>query len=293
MSVRRAISSTLVLLLIYSWSVAAQRGAERQCKITTPLKAIPGLPEASGVAVSRSTPRRLFTMNDSFMPEVTILGLDGSPQGKVTVKGAEVTDWEDVTTATCPDGPCLYVSDVGDNNAVRRTISIYRMPEPKPGDREVTATRFDAVFPDGPKDAEAVFAGPDGRLYLLTKEPRGAALYGFPAQLTPGRPNRLEPIAMLTHGAGRDAFARITDAESSEDGRTVAVRSNDTLFIVPATSLLAGRLADAAVFSLRHLGEPQGEGVALGPDGEVFVTGEGGPKRGVGGFARLSCVASR
>jgi hypothetical protein len=85
----------------------------------------------------------------------------------------------------------------------------------------------------------------------------------------------------------------ITDAETSLDGRTVAVRTNDAVFFVPTASLVAGRMTEATTFSLRRLGEPKGEGVALGTNGEVFLIGEGGGGRqATGTFARLTCMAT-
>jgi hypothetical protein len=289
----RAGSLALVLLLAYAPLVAAQRGAaEPQCAIVTPLRGVPGLREGSGLALSRRAPRRLFAINDSGAPEIHVLNLDGTPRGRVSVTGAAVTDWEDLTSATCPDGPCLYISDIGDNNSVRTSISLYRIPEPRDGERQASAVRVDAVYPDGAHNAEAVFTGADGRLFLLTKEARGAALYAFPRRLAPGVRNRLERLAALDVGEGRTRLARVTDAETSADGRTVAVRTNDALFLVPAGALLVGRLSEAVAVSLRQLGEPQGEGVALGPDGDVFLIGEGGGRGASGTFARLACVAA-
>ncbi len=274
-----------------SGPVLAQDAPERQCQVVTPLTAIPGLREGSGLARGRRSPTRLFTVNDSGQPEIVVLDLDGTIRTRVRVTGASVTDWEDLTMGGCPEGTCLYVSDIGDNNARRSVITLYRMAEPAAGDREVTAVRLDAVYADGPRDAEAIFTGPGGRLYLLTKEPRATGLYAFPARLTPGTPHRLERIATIDFGTGRGRFARITDAESSADGTRVAVRTNDTLFIVPTSSLIAGRMSDATVFSLRALGEPQGEGVALGTGNQVFVVGEGGGGRRTNGtFAMLSCA---
>ncbi|MEQ1760985.1 MAG: hypothetical protein ABL986_21985 [Vicinamibacterales bacterium] len=290
MSFVRAGSLILGALLFPSPTLAQRGTAAPQCAVVTPLKAVPGLYEGSGLALSRGLPRRLFTMNDSGAAEVLVLNTDGAPRGKVLVSGADVNDWEDVTTGPCAGGSCLYIADIGDNLSVRTRITIYQMPEPADGATRATAVRFDVEYPDGPHDAEAVFAGPDGRLYLLTKEPRGSALYALPNRLTPASVNRLERLAVLDFGTGRGRFARVTDAESSADGRTVAVRTNDTLFVLPTTALLAGRLAEASIYSLRQLGEPKGEGVAPAVDGEVFVLGEGGGRRATGTFAALKCA---
>jgi hypothetical protein len=45
-----------------------------------------------------------------------------------------VTDWEDVAAGPCPGGRCLYVADIGDNTASRPSVTVYRVPEPRPGE---------------------------------------------------------------------------------------------------------------------------------------------------------------
>ncbi len=280
--------SVLVLAVLAATSLDAQRRGNSPCETLVALTGVPGLREGSALARGRLAPR-FFTFNDSGAPELVVLDERGTALGRVVVRGATVEDWEDVTSAQCASGPCLFISDVGDNQHVRPSIVLYQVPEPRDGQQEVLAQRFEVAYPDGPQDAEAVFAGPDGRLYLLTKQARGAGLYALPRTMASDRLNRLQHVRSLSSGTGRDAFARITDAESTPDGRQVAVRSNDTLFVIATEDLLAGRLAGSAVFSLRSLNEPQGEGVAFGANGDVFLLGESGGRRDAGTFARIAC----
>ncbi len=271
---------------------AAQRSSGAPCEVRTPLRAVPGLYEGSGLALSRRPPARLFAINDSDAPQLVVLDLAGSPRGTIPVRGADVTDWEDLTTGPCAGGDCLYVSDVGDNDLARTFITVFRMREPAEGDRDAQAERIEARYPDGPHDAEAVFAGPAGRLYIMTKDTRGARIYAFPEQLRAGAGgrNRLTFVTSVDAPRRRDSVSRVTDAESTADGRRVAVRTNDELFVLPTVALLAGRWAEATRFSVQRLGEPQGEGVALGVAGDVFLLGEGG-RRSAGTFARLTCAS--
>lgn len=254
---------------------------------------LPMLPEASGLALARQGTPRLFALNDSGAPELVVLSPRGAALGTVVVSGAQVVDWEDVSSAACGDGSCLIVGDIGDNARQRDRITVYRVPEPREGDRMVRAERYEGEYPDGPHDAEALFVGPRGQLFILTKQGRGARLYAWPVRLTSGV-NRLTFVAelRLDGGGGGRRFARITDAESSPDGREVAVRSNDTLFLFPMTSIVAGQTTGVREISLRHLREPQGEGVAPGRDGQLFLVGEGGGKGRPGTFASLACPQS-
>jgi len=283
--------SVVLLTLLVAHPLAAQRTPDNVCRVAQPLTPVPGLREASGLATSRRGPARLFAVNDSAEPEVVVLNPDGSRRGRVRLEGASVTDWEDVTSGPCPGGTCLFVSDVGDNDAVRQGISLYRMVEPPDGTLSTRVERLDLTYPDGPHDAEALFTGPEGRLYLLTKEPRRARLYRLPSSPPGGTTSlRLELVAVLEAGSGRTRFARITDAETSPDGTTVAIRTNEALFLVATDVLTDGRLTGMRSFPLRVLREPQGEGVAIGQSGDVFLAGEsGGGRRRDGTFARLSC----
>src|SRR6185503_14866394 len=97
---------------------------------------MPEIPETSGLAVSRRNPGLLWSHNDSGSAAV-LFALDtaGAVRGRVRVP-VRTRDWEDVSAARCPSGDCLYVADIGDNKGARRTVQIYRVPEPAVGDSE-------------------------------------------------------------------------------------------------------------------------------------------------------------
>src|SRR4026208_1961452 len=73
------------------------------------------IPETSGLAVSRREANLLWTHNDSGNAAV-LFALDkpGAVRGRVTLP-IRTRDWEDVSSASCPSGPCLYIADIGDN----------------------------------------------------------------------------------------------------------------------------------------------------------------------------------
>ena len=84
--------------------------------------------------------------------------------------------------------------------------------------------------------------------------------------------------------------SRVTDGAVSPDGQWTALRTKSSLAFYRTSELLAGRWREARRVSLTPLNEPQGEGVALGPDFTVFVGGEGGGKDQPGTFGRFSCA---
>jgi hypothetical protein len=263
------------------WYIAAtEQHDEVGCKPVGALARLPGLPEASGVAVSRRTSGVLWTLNDSGDPELMAVASDGSLKGRVRVTGATVHDWEDISSAQCNGRACLYIADIGDNNASRKTITVYRIPEPAVGDRETApAETFTATYPDGPHDAEALFVGRDGQLTIVTKE-KPAAVYRFPSPLRAGPTVTLETAGMLP-------IQSVTDAESSRDGEWIAVRTNGELFFFRNEEFALG--AHGTPIKLEKVGEPQGEGVAIGENGRVYLVGEGKHHQ-PGTLATLQCA---
>jgi hypothetical protein len=212
----------------------------------------------------------------------------GGITGQVRVSGAAVEDWEAIAIGSCDAGSCIYIGDIGDNKAGRRSITVYQAPEPADaaGAASVSGV-FHATYPDGAHDAEALLAA-GGRLYVVTKGETGpVAIYRFPSPLTAGATMRLERIISLS--AKADAESRITDGSVSPDGEWVVLRSRAALTFYRAADLLGGQALVASTIDLTSLKEPQGEGVALGADNSVFVAGEGGGKGQSGTFARLSC----
>jgi hypothetical protein len=113
-----------------SGSATAAQNAAAPCQPAGPLVRLPGLPESSGLAVSRRTPGRLWTHNDSGGPVLFALDAGGAVTGRVRLTGADVQDWEAIAAGPCGTGACLYVADIGDNAARRRRVTIYRLPEP-------------------------------------------------------------------------------------------------------------------------------------------------------------------
>jgi hypothetical protein len=275
--------------LLYSVTAYAQDNAA-PCQAAGPLVRVPGLFEGSGLAVSRQTPGRLWTHNDSGGdPVLFALDARGSVTRRVRLTGASVDDWEAIAVGPCGTGSCVYLGDIGDNEARRRRITIYRLPEPD-GATAAVADVFHATYPDGAHDAETLLIGGDGRMYIVTKGDTGPiAVYRFPAQLRSGATAMLERVGDPRSGKVA-AASRITDGSVSPDGQWAVLRTRSSLTFYRASDLLTGRWSEAHTVDLTPLDEPQGEGVALGADHTVFLAGEGGGKRQPGTFARFRCT---
>jgi hypothetical protein len=252
------------------------------CTVTAGVTPLTGVGEASGVAVSGRTPGILWSHNDSGRASLFAFDNAGNAKGRVELTGVSVDDWEDLAIGPCPEGSCLYIADIGDNNRVRRGITIFRVPEPRADDKAATAPAeaWTMTYPDRAYDAEALVATSSGQLFLVSKEDaRTTALYRVPSPSGSG--GRLQLVAQLP-------LDRVTGGAASPDGNWVALRTNTELLFYPAADLIAGKSVQPRRFDLKPLKERQGEGVAFGPDGVIYLVGEGGGKGGT--LAAIKCA---
>ena len=282
----------IAILSVAAPAVAtAQQAAAPSCQASGSLVRIAELPEASGIAVSRRAPERLWSHNDSGEAVLVALDTRGAVTGRVRLSGVKIEDWEAVAVGACPGGSCLYIADIGDNAAERERITIHRVPEPSTEDSVVVKETFHATYPDGAHDAETLLVAPDGSLFVVTKgETNAVGLYRFPRELRPGGIHRLERVDKARASTKAAETDRLTDGAVSPDGTWVVLRTRQRVAFHRATDLFAGNWAEAGRVHLKSVGEAQGEGIAIAADGTVYLTGEGGGKSQPGTFARLACA---
>lgn len=261
------------------------------CRTIDAGTALPGVVrETSGLAVS-SDATVLWTHNDrGHDPVLYAVADNGGLRSTVVVDGTVPVDWEDIEAAPCASGRCLYIADIGDNDQVRDHVTIYEVTEPAPGDERVIARAMRARYPDGARNAEAMFMLPGGDVYIVTKgDDSPPAIYRFPAGMRARQDVVLERVrsSMAQPRQRRDY---ITGAAATPDGRWVAIRTYGALHIHAAAALLSGTGSEPITVDLTPLGEPQGEGVAIGDDGTVWLSSEAEGGGALPRLARLSCT---
>jgi hypothetical protein len=233
--------------------------------------------EISGIVASRQSPGVLWVHNDSGdKPRVYAINTKGDLLGICNVGGATARDWEDIAIGPGPDPnrQYLYIGDIGDNQAKRPEVVIYRVPEPKIS----TTTDFGMMpigpaeaihltYPGGPRDAETLLVDPLTRdIYVIAKRELFSKVYraGFP-QSTTG-PSRMEGVTVLPWG-----FA--VGGDVSPDGREVIVRGmfNASLWARPAGEPLWHAFSGKQIhLPLAH--EPQGEAICFDSKGLGYFT---------------------
>lgn len=262
------------------------------CRVAGAARPLPlEVRETSGLARSRREPSIFWTHNDrGHDSRLFALDAEGRLVRTVSLPGVEAVDWEDIEAGGCEGGPCLWVADIGDNDAERDRITIYRIADPGSGTGETgPAEALHARFPDGPEDAEALFALPGGELFLVTKGRRGPiVLYRLPAPGLPGETVTLERVRQLLPEPEAEVD-RVSAATATPDGRWVAIRTYRTLYLFPTPGLLGAEAMSPTVVDLRPLAEPQGEGLAMADDGSVWLSSEAESGRDVPRWSRLRC----
>ena len=223
----------LIYLFIFSilWSVSYGHPA------TLAIIKDKSISESSGLVASRTTSGAYWTHNDSDDgPFIYSFDTRGDSFGTFRVSGAEARDWEDIAAGPGPqpNRSYLYIGDIGDNDAVRPEVVVYRVAEPalSSATREFTKSRpgstepAEAIrlkYPDGKHDAEALLVHPrTGNLYIVTK-----VLIANPGVYEAVAPfNTRQPITMRKVAEPRvpSLFGgAITGGSISPDGRRVAL----------------------------------------------------------------------
>ena len=181
----------------------------------------PRINESSSLVVSTAHPRLVYTANDSGDgPFVYVLDLHGRLVGTTTLAGVDPVDVEAMSGGS--DGS-LVVADIGDNHAVRGSVQIYRIPQPKAGDFTVAPEKVTLTYPDGPHNAESVlYDARTGRVFVVSKE--------VDAHVYATRPDVFSsPTATLTRVTGAPTIA--TDATFLPGDRAVIVRTYDNAVV--------------------------------------------------------------
>ena len=262
---RLTLGAVLVVALGTAAPAGPTAGAVSPTPRPQPLLRIqdPALVESSGLAASARHDGLLWTHADGgSVAQVRALDRAGRTVAVVTLEGIDPFDPEALAPGRTSDGePALWLGDIGDNDAVRSDVSVFRLAEPAQlRDQTVPAEWFRLTYPDGPHDAEALLVHPGtGRLFVATKDLAGPGLYRAPRDLVTQEQgsNRLERVA--------DVPLLVTDGAFLPDGRFV-LRTYGSVHVYQRPGV--------EVASAPLPAQPQGESLAV-RDGQLLVGSEG------------------
>jgi len=250
------------------------------------------LRELSGIASSLASPNVLYVHNDSgdsarffaISPDGQLLRVcyfKGDPH----LGALGVRDCEDIAVSTGPvaGASYVYMGDIGDNDAVRKFITIYRIREP--GDitlgsvpSSASSQHLDADplflrYPDGPRDAETLLADPiDKLLYVVSKREDSVSVYSTPLNFKAHDTLTLTRRAKL-HFSGSGQAKWITAGDVSQDGGKVLLKSYTAVYFWQRKAGEALWLTlKRAPAELPYEVEPQGEAIGFSRDGKGYYT---------------------
>jgi hypothetical protein len=211
----------------------------------------PAISESSGLATSSYDSSFVLTHNDSGgKPEYFVVDTrTGKTAARVSVPGATNVDWEDIAVS----GHTVYLADIGDNAARRRSVTLYAV-----GERSTArATATTLTYDDGPHDAEALLVPPGGRpRFVVTKRLLGAGVYRVAG-------------SHLVHVADLDT-GLVTGGSWSPDGTRIALVSYTGIAVYDAAAWPAGSPARYPLPPLR-----QAESVTWHGNTALYVGSEG------------------
>jgi hypothetical protein len=235
---------------------------------------------------SAVNPGFLYVHNDSgdssrffaITPDGQLKGIfyfkgDGSPLG--------VKDCEDITLGSGPDSGASYVylGDIGDNNARRKYITIYRMKEPHLSDstHTIPSVHLEAdplclEYPDGPRDAETLMADPiDKLLYIVSKREDSVHVYSTPLYFRAHDTVTLRKDASLYFGSGKGRW--ITAGNISSKGDQILLKSYTKVYYWrrPHGKHVWETMQHRPVI-LPYIIEQQGEAICFTVDGKGYYT---------------------
>jgi hypothetical protein len=240
---------------------------------------IPLLDEASGLAVSRSNPKIIWSHNDSGHPNrIYPVGDKGENRGYFVVTGAGTRDYEDICIGKGPEEGVnyIYLGDIGDNHAQYNYIVVYRIKEPDVSALDSVGVnyipvenieRMEFTYPDGPRDAETLMIDPWTKdLYIVSKRDFRSIVYRASYPQKVGERTELEKLAQLP-------FNWAVAGDISSDGKQIAIKDKTKIYYWERneSESVIDALKKEPVL-LPYILESQGESFAWTKDGNAYFT---------------------
>ena len=245
---------------------------------------INGLKEASGIAASRRNPGVLWTHSDGSDGAIHAVATNGTHLATFYLN-IPVLDTEDIAVGPGPvrGTSYLYVGDIGDKHG-RNRVQVLRIPEPfvdtawtgNPASVGFSGVEtFTLSYPDGSYDAESLMLDPmSSDLFVVTKQDGTARVYRTNLNAIPG--GSLVRWSFVT----AIPFWLASGGDISADGKQIVLRREE---YAQAWERSGGESVGTALAragrAIPVIGppvEPNGEGIALLPNGSGYVTiGEG------------------
>jgi len=273
-----------LVALLFIGAYARHKFVQKESNITGTLQG-KQLDEISGIAASGINNDIYYIHNDSGdTSRFFAIKPDGTVVSTIYFKGDPkevlgVHDCEDIAVGIGPvkGKSYVYVGDIGDNNAVRSYITVYRIEEKTSWTtnslQHAAAVPIHFKYPDGPKDAETLMIDPIEKLiYIISKRKDTVHVYTSPLLYKPNDTLVLTKRCKL-YFSGIKPFKWITAGDISKDGQQILVKNYVQVFYwqrknnEPIWKTLLNKPQE-----LPYKMEKQGEAIGFTPDGKGYYT---------------------
>lgn len=240
--------------------------------------------ETSGIVASTINPDVYYVHNDSGdTSRFFAMNHEGKLLSTIYFKGNGhrngIDDFEDIAVGPGPvkGKSYVYLGDIGDNSSNKKYITIYRAPESKTWGKDsldhIDPTPVHLIYPDGPKDAEAMMVDPvEKLLYIVTKRGDTVGVYTAPLTFKAKDTIRMTFRTKLFF-AGIKPFKWITAADISKKGDQILVKSYEKVYYWRRKlNEPAWRAMQQPARELKYKQEKQGEAIGFTPDGKGYYT---------------------
>lgn len=233
--------------------------------------------ESSGVAPSQRDADVYYTHNDSG-DSARFFKFDtkGKVLAEFDIANAKNLDWEDMASATLDRKPFLFFGDIGDNPGHRKSIVVYRVPEPS-GSTARADQIIELKYPDEPHNAETLLIHPKtGDITIVTKASlHPAGIYYLKRPKRSGSYTLRKLADIDVNGLMREAKL-ITGGAWSPDGKHVVLRTYLGAYEFDAKNPM--RWFESTPTQNRTNLEMQGESITYSRSGDALITtSEGSP----------------
>jgi len=237
--------------------------------------------EISGIVCSQAHPKSIWGINDSGNAEMLYLynSENANVRGVFRIKGAINYDWEDIGLGVGPKEGAnyIYIADIGDNNAKRKSVCIYRFEEPNtlPSDSTMNILgpaldKLEFVYEYGPRDAEAMFLDPKTKnIYIITKRERIVGVYELAYPQNTSQIDTAKLVASLP-------ITLVTASDMNAEGSLLLVKTYESIYIWKRKTgeticEMFTRIPERVNYNPI---EPQGESICFGENGFFTLSEE-------------------
>lgn len=273
-----------IVVALFFAAYARHRQTQKQTDITGRLQN-KQLDEISGISASGIMHDIYYVHNDSGdTSRFFAINPDGRLRSVIYFKGdvnnpQGVADCEDIAVGPGPvkGKSYVYMGDIGDNDAQRKYITIYRIEEKSSWAKDslihAAAVPVHYKYPDGPRDAETLMIDPvERQIYIVSKRADSVTVYTTPLNFKANDTLMLTKRCKLFFNGFRP-FKWVTAGDISKDGQQVLLKSYVKVYYwkrqgnEPVWKTLQRKPAE-----LPYQEEKQGEAVGFTPDGKGYYT---------------------